>query len=360
MIMHIITNFTNTAGAESMLARLLNVSRDERTVVVSLIDVSDRNRARAANPQVSYISLGIRSLAGMVGAPFELRKIIEREKPSVILCWMYHAAVVGALARSFGRYQAPVYWNVRQSLDDTAAFSTSVKIAVAAGKLLSGLPQGIIYNSERARRLHGERGFKDRNSIVIPNGFDMPPPVATTPKVPSVFGIAARLHPQKDHATFFHAAALVHQTHPQARFRVAGVGLTPDNPIVTSLLAETRLPSTSVDLCGDVSDMASFYQSIDALVLSSRTEGFPNVVAEAMSHGKPAVTTDVGDAATIVGDTGWVVPARDPPAMASAMRTVLGLSPEEYGRMARAARERVQRDYELHAIDKKYRSFLQV
>lgn len=358
--MHIITNFTNTAGAESMLARLLNISRDERTVVVSLIDVSERNRARAANPQVSYISLGIRSLIGMMGAPFELRKIIEREKPSVILCWMYHAAVVGALARSFGRYEAPVFWNVRQSLDDTASFSTSVKIAVAAGRLLSGLPQGIIYNSERARRLHGQRGFKDRNTIVIPNGFEMPPPVAAVAKVPSVFGIAARLHPQKDHATFFQAAALVHQTHPEARFRVAGVGLTADNPVVRSLLDETRLPSTSLDLCGDVSDMASFYQSIDALVLSSRTEGFPNVVAEAMSHGMPVVTTDVGDAATIVGDTGWVVPSRDPVAMAGAMRAVLSLSPEDYARMARAARERIRREYELHAIDEKYRSFLQV
>lgn len=360
MIMHIITNFTNTAGAESMLARLLNISRDERTVVVSLIDISERNRARAANPQVSYISLGIRTLVGMMGAPFELSKIIERERPSVILCWMYHAAVVGALARSFGRYEAPVYWNVRQSLDDTASFSTSVKIAVAAGKLLSGLPDGIIYNSERARRLHGERGFKDRNTIVIPNGFEMPPAVSGVPGVPRVFGIAARLHPQKDHATFFQAAALVHHTHPEARFRVAGLGLTTDNPVVRKLLTDTPLPPTSVDLCGDVSDMTSFYQSIDALVLSSRTEGFPNVVAEAMSHGKPVVTTDVGDAAAIVGDTGWVVPARDPAAMANAMRAVLSLSARHYARLTQAARERVQREYELHAIDKKYRSFLQV
>lgn len=47
--------------------------------------------------------------------------------------------------------------------------------------------------------------------------------------------------------------------------------------------------------------MPEFYQSIDLLVLSSRTEGFPNVIAEAMSFGKPIVTTDVGDAAAVAG-----------------------------------------------------------
>lgn len=358
MIMHIITNFTSTAGAETMLARLLNITQDERTVVVSLIDISERNLARAANPRVSYISLGISSVFGMMGAPLRLRKIIKREKPSVILCWMYHAAVLGTLAWRFTGSKAPVFWNVRQSLDDTATFTTSLKMAVMAGKLLSRLPEGIIYNSERARTLHGQRGYDNRNAIVIPNGFEIPPATRIAATTPSVFGIAARLHPQKDHATFFHAAALVHKTNPDARFRIAGSGLTHDNPVVKKLLTETNLPLSSVDLCGEVSQMASFYESIDALVLSSRTEGFPNVVAEAMCHGKPVVTTDVGDAAAIVGDTGWVVPPSDPISMAAAMRTVLNLSPEAYGTMARAARNRVEREYELRAVESKYRNFL--
>lgn len=358
MIMHIITNFTNAAGAEKMLARLLRISRDERLVVVSLLGVSDHNRSLADNPRVAFISLGISSLAGMIWAPIKLRRIIRKERPSTIICWMYHAAVTGVLARNLAGLSTPVFWNVRQSLDDPASFSTSVKTAVMAGKLLSGLPDGIIYNSERARKLHGQHGFRNRNTIVIPNGFEIPPVPPAAPKSPHVFGIAARFHPQKDHATFFHAAALVSQTNPNVRFRIAGSGLTIDNPLVSSLLKEARLPLASVDLCGEVRDMSSFYTSIDALVLSSRTEGFPNVVAEAMSHGKPVVTTDVGDAAAVVGDTGWVVPPRDPGAMAAAMKAVLGLSPDAYARMAQAARARIQREYTLHAIEKKYREFL--
>ena len=77
-----------------------------------------------------------------------------------------------------------------------------------------------------------------------------------------------------------------------------------------------------------------------------------------MSYGKPVVTTDVGDAAAVVGDTGFVVPPRNPEALAVAMRSMLDLSPESYAGRARAARDRVQAEYALPAIIEKYRSFV--
>ncbi len=79
------------------------------------------------------------------------------------------------------------------------------------------------------------------------------------------------------------------KTHPQAVFSAAGNGLVRDNPAVIELMAQAGLPAHAVDLRGEIGDMPAFYQSIDLLVLSSRTEGFPNVIAEAMSFGKPIV-----------------------------------------------------------------------
>jgi glycosyltransferase involved in cell wall biosynthesis len=186
----------------------------------------------------------------------------------------------------------------------------------------------------------------------------LPADVKPIPKKAKTFGIVARFHPKKDFPTFFAAAAQVKATHPEARFIAAGQGVTLLNPEVTALLRRSGLAADAVDFRDEVSDMASFYRSIDALVLSSRTEGFPNVVAEAMSYGLPVATTDVGDAAIIVGDTGFVVRPRNPGALADAMCRILDLSPADYAARASKARDRVARNYTLDAVVEGYRSFM--
>ncbi|MEY9164246.1 glycosyltransferase involved in cell wall biosynthesis [Sinorhizobium fredii] len=358
MIMHVITNFTASAGAETMLARLLHGAADERIVVVSLIGVSDRNRNLADNPRVAYVSLAASSPAALPGAILRLARVIRKERPDVILCWMYHAMIVGTIAARLAGRGVPIYWNIRQSLDDPASLTRSSRLAIAGAKLLSSQPAGIIYNSARALELHRAYGYANRNMVAIPNGFELPrigPTEATTARR---IGIVGRFHPQKDHATFFKAVAAVRKTHPQAVFSAAGNGLSHDNRAVVDLMVEAGLPEHVIDLKGEISDMPSYYRSIDALVLSSRTEGFPNVIAEAMSYAKPIVTTDVGDAAAIAGNAGIAVPACDPEALAEAIREILDLSPTEYARYSRNARERVENEYEISAIRAKYASFL--
>lgn len=358
--MHIITSFTGNAGAETMLARLLRVSEDDRILVVPLIGVSEGNRILANNPRVTYVPLGANSAFDMIGATTKLSRMIATERPRVILCWMYHAMTVGSIAKRIAGTNTPIFWNVRQSLDDLKSLSYNTRFALRLGQLLSGTPSGIIYNSERARELHGKYGYNNRNAIVIPNGFDIPKDVSIAAKAPRIFGIAGRFHPQKDHETFFRAAAIVARENPEARFRAVGNGLTLQNPTVTELLNKAGMRAASVDLCGESTDMSTFYRSIDVLVLSSRTEGFPNVVAEAMSYGKPVITTDVGDAAMIVNDTGWVVPPRNPESLAAAIESVLKMQPKTYADMANRARQRIAKEYELQAVWQRYEKFLEV
>ncbi|WP_244669475.1 glycosyltransferase [Kaistia sp. 32K] len=338
-----------------MLSRLLRVST-EPAIVASLIDISDNHRGLEGGA-VRYVPLHARSMAGALPAILRLSRLIARERPRVILCWMYHAMIAGVLAARFSGERVPVFWNVRQALDDPAALSWNTRQALRVARRLSRLPDGIIFNSSRALDQHRRFGFANQNMEVIPNGFE---PVAEQPacRVPQVFGIAARLHRQKDHATFFRAAARVRQRHPAARFMAVGAGLSDDNATVRDMIAEAGLSQDSITLSGEVTDMDAFYRSIDILVLSSRTEGFPNVVAEAMSYGKPVVTTDVGDAAAVVGETGLVVPPGDAEALGEAMCRMLGIGLQDYAGLSAAARRRVDENYSLPQIARRYASFI--
>lgn len=138
-----------------------------------------------------------------------------------------------------------------------------------------------------------------------------------------VFGMAARLSPQKDFETLILAARIVSEKLPDCSFLIAG-----DHQIEAShrehyqrimpLLDETGMRDRFF-FAGFQPDMSRFYRAIDTFVLSSNWEGLPTVVLEAMMYARPVVSTDVGGIAEAVqnGVNGFLVPPKSPEVLAS-------------------------------------------
>ena len=102
-----------------------------------------------------------------------------------------------------------------------------------------------------------------------------------------------------------------------------GSNIDQNNKELVNLIDEYKL-NHRVHLVGERNDIPLFMNSIDLLVLcSSYGEAFPNVLNEAMSCGTPCVTTNIGDSALIVGNTGWVIPPNDSNALAKAINKAL-------------------------------------
>jgi glycosyltransferase involved in cell wall biosynthesis len=101
--------------------------------------------------------------------------------------------------------------------------------------------------------------------------------------------------------------------------------------------------------------MPAIYNAVDLVTLSSSYgEAFPMVLGEAMSCGKACVSTDVGDADDIIGDTGVLVPIRDADALASGWARLLKETGEERARRSAAARERIVSQFSMARVSESY------
>jgi glycosyltransferase involved in cell wall biosynthesis len=133
-----------------------------------------------------------------------------------------------------------------------------------------------------------------------------------------IFVTAARLVPQKDHETLLRALAL-HRRNGSGRLLVLGTG--PLREHLENLAHELGIAG-AVDFVGFQGNPLPWLRRADVFVLSSRSEGFGNVLAEAMGCGTPVISTDCehGPAEILArGRYGVLVPPRDPGAMAAAM-----------------------------------------
>ncbi|MEW6254328.1 MAG: glycosyltransferase family 4 protein [Pseudomonadota bacterium] len=159
-----------------------------------------------------------------------------------------------------------------------------------------------------------------------------------------VLGMAARIHPQKDHASLIRAAALLKPYHPG--LRVLMVGDHRDTPAhrtrfaeLECLMAETGTRDMFV-FPGFEAQMPRFYAALDVCLLASHTEGFPLGILEAMGAGLPVIASNVGGVREAVEDgvTGMLVGDADVPGFAAAIRR-LAEDPALIARMGAAARD---------------------
>ncbi len=339
-----ITTGLGSGGAEMMLAQLVNGLPKLQHVVVSL---TAGGKHAASLPNVH--SLDMPAGKPTLSALWKLFRLVRREKPDVLMGWMYHGCLVTSLAKFMRFKQVPMIWNIRQSLYDLKLEKRGSAMVIRALAWLSWLPKRITYNSQLSSQQHEAIGYAKAKTQLIANGFDLakwkPQSESLRPSnlCGARIGRFGRNAPMKDYPTFIEAAKLIHAKHSHTRFIIVG--------------AETESLEVPpfIEVLGERHDLPELTASLNIAVSSSAFgEGFPNVVGEAMACAVPVVATDIGDTRWVMGETGRLVPPRDPQALAKACLEILesGLAQD------RAARERIERHFSLTSVLGQFESLI--
>jgi glycosyltransferase involved in cell wall biosynthesis len=364
-VVHIINSFEH-GGAEAMLCNLLlrTDTRRFEASVVSLID--DLTVAGPIlNAGIPLVTMGMRPGIPDPRTFLRLAKHLRKLQPAVVQTWMDHSNLIGGLAARMAT-RAKVVWGIHHSnhVKGVAKRSTLATVA-ACGKLSRRVPSRIICVSEHASRLYAQHGFAAKRFTVIPNGFDTallrPDPSARQSvreelglcvDAPLV-GLVARHDPFKDHDTFFRAAGIMAKQRPDVHFLLCGAGVDSNNSAITGQINQLGI-AAHCHLLGPRRDMPRIHASLDICTSSSISEAFPLVLGEAMACGVPCVATDVGDSALILGDTGKVVPPRDPAALAAGWAALLSIGAAARAELGIAARRRVIELFDLTSVTRRY------
>jgi glycosyltransferase involved in cell wall biosynthesis len=288
-----------------------------------------------------------------------LRRILKDFRPDLIQGWMYYGSLAASLmARIFG-YRGPVFWSIHNASlvkrDNRMHTRAVLKLCANLSKTSVDV---VLHCSRRAMIHHSQYGFDHCNTRILPNGFDLQrfhrdldlksafKRSLGLSEADHLVGLVGRLHPHKDHDTFFRAIAILERRHVPCFFLMCGTGVSVDNPKCRHLM-NLVTQRHRLRLVGHREDMCAVLNGIDVLCLSSRTEAFPLVLGEAMACGTPCVSTDVGDATVILGDEGIVVPPGNARALADGIILMLKRVETEREATATACRERISRNFEL-------------
>ncbi len=364
-VVHIITGLGD-GGAEHTLFKICKYDNINRHIVISL-----------KGPGKYFLllnKLGIKVYCinvkfFSIHKFFYLIKLLKSLKPDVVQTWLVHADFIGGIAARLAGIKN-IIWNIRYSnFEIGKAKLTTILIIKILAKLSFLIPQLIIINSRRAKKIFIIEGYDKKKLEFIPNGFDLSilkpnkfqkkifKKKIKIKKLVPLIGNVARYDKKKDHLNLLRALSLIKSKKIDFFCVLVGFNIDKNNISLISEVKRLKL-SNNVKLLGQKDNIFQVMNGLDIFVQSSSFgEGFPNVIAESMACGTPCVVTDVGDSAFIVGKTGWIVPPNNSNKLAKEIEKSLNeLTAKNWNKKQKIARLRIKKNFDINKMVKSYNS----
>ena len=297
--------------------------------------------AEARGPYLELVAPDVRVInlasSGVMASLPKLVRYLRRTRPAALLATLNHASVVALLACKLAR--VPTHTVIRESnmLFPSPASSfrrislqTSVKLFYPWADAHVAVSQGVADDLARYLKTDLKKIHTIYNPVVTPDLFERaaqkPPHPWFAPGEPPVVLGVGRLAPQKDFQTLVRAFAAVIRERP-ARLMILGEGK--EHSGLEALARELGIEH-AVTLPGFADNPFAYMAHADTFVLSSKFEGLPGALVQAMACGCKVVSTDCPSGPREILDGGRLaplVPVGDAPALAEAVLATLASPP---------------------------------
>lgn len=357
-VLHVTTGL-NVGGAEIMLMRFLTHQELDRfqPSVVSLMKPGPI-AAMIESQGIPVASMGMEAGKLMPAKLGRLRTAIKASEPDLFHGWMYHGNLVASIAAMASRKPAPVIWSIHHTLHDIENEKPLTAKVIRTLAHMSSRTFAISYCSRIAADHHERYAFDPRRRVVIPNGVDTEEfkpneeargrlrALLGVPESRLIVGNFARFHPMKDQVRLIESVALL--TKRGLDLQALFVGDGHENAILVQRARKLGITDriSVLPVRNDIRDIAP---GLDAFAMtSSWGESFSLAAAEAMACGVPAIVTDIGDCAWVVGDADLVARPNDTESIADALHRLLSLPYESRREIGARARERIAEHFSIH------------
>ncbi|MBF0198108.1 MAG: glycosyltransferase [Planctomycetes bacterium] len=361
-VLFIITTL-DTGGAETMLFKLVKYL-DSHNIHSGVLCLGGKG-AVANDIEALGIQVKCLDIKGSKAKMWQASKLlpwVRQFEPDIIHCWMYHACLLGSFA-AFMYKRATLFWSIHNTSLAPEYHPRSTRMLAKCLSWISSYPTRILYHSLVSQNVHEFKGYGRHKSLLIPNGFDTHEfrvrkknsfkEELGLPESSLLVAFVSRMDPQKDIPTFLRSAKALKASMPDVYFICCGTGLDKYNHEWQDMLVEYGLQDC-VHSLGVISNVNTLLPQMDLLLLTSLSESFPSVLGEAMLCGVLCVSTDVGEAAKILGDTGLLVPALQPKLLAEACEKLLKMNPEQKAEKARLARQHIVDNFDILSVARMY------
>lgn len=312
---------------------------------------------------VSVIDLETPELPGLgVGAAVPaLRRYLERTDPAILFSAMTFANVVALVARMTADSETRVVVTEHRMFGepdgpkDRFVSGLAARLYPSADHVL-GVSSGVVSSVVRHTNVAREQVSVMHNPIDIDHiraasGDPVDHPWVSDPSIQLVF-TAARLEPVKDLSTLIGAFESVSERRPGTRLLIGGRGTRGET--LRELVAERGLDEV-VELPGYIDNPYAYMSNAETFALSSRHEGLPTVLIEALACGCPVVSTDCPSGPSAIlreGEYGRLVPVGDPDALADGIVATIDDPPPSEHLRGRAE------DFATEAVIGQYARFI--